>query len=98
VEREWPGLIARMRSAMLRGDDPASADVAALAARWRELVREFTGGNPEIERKVRAGYVNDPDRMKRAGLDPALFAYVNRAIRALDVLEPAAAILQRTGH
>jgi DNA-binding transcriptional MerR regulator len=98
VEREWPGLIARMRAAMLRGDDPASADVAALAARWRELVREFTGGNPEIERKVRAGYVNDPDRMKRAGLDPALFAYVNRAIRALDVLEPAAAILQRTGH
>jgi MerR family transcriptional regulator, thiopeptide resistance regulator len=83
VEREWPGLIARMRAAMLRGDDPASADVAPLAARWRELVREFTGGSPEIERKVRAGYVNDPERMKRAGLDPALFAYANRAIRAL---------------
>jgi DNA-binding transcriptional MerR regulator len=84
VEREWPTLIARMRAAMLRGDDPASADVARLAGRWRELVREFTGGNPEIARKVRAGYVNDPDRMKRAGLDPALFAYANRAIRALD--------------
>jgi DNA-binding transcriptional MerR regulator len=84
VEREWPGLIARMRAAMLRGDDPASADVAPLATRWRELVREFTGGNPAIERKVRAGYVNDPDRMKRSGLDPALFAYANRAIRALD--------------
>jgi transposase len=69
---------------MLRGDDPASADVARLAGRWRELVREFTGGNPEIARKVRAGYLNDPDRMKRAGLDPALFAYANRAIRALD--------------
>ena len=84
VEREWPNLIARMRAAMLRGDDPASTGVAALAVRWRELVREFTGGNPEIERKVRAGYVNDPDRMKRAGLDTALFGYVNRAIRALD--------------
>ena len=60
VEREWPALIARMRAAMLRGDDPASADVARLASRWRELVREFTGGNPEIARKVRAGYLNDP--------------------------------------
>jgi MerR family transcriptional regulator, thiopeptide resistance regulator len=84
VEREWPALIARMRAAMLRGDDPARADVARLASRWRELVREFTGGNPEIARKVRAGYLNDPDRMKRAGLDPALSAYANRAIRALD--------------
>jgi MerR family transcriptional regulator, thiopeptide resistance regulator len=83
VEREWPGLIARMRAAMLRGDDPASADVAAIARRWRELVREFTGGNPEIARKVREGYANDPERMKRAGLDPTLFAYANRAIRAL---------------
>jgi len=94
VEREWPGLIARMRAAMLRGDDPSSDEVGRLAKRWRELVREFTGGNPEIARKVRAGYVNDPERMTRAGLDPArmtragldpaLFAYANRAIRALD--------------
>jgi DNA-binding transcriptional MerR regulator len=84
AEREWPGLIARMRAAMLRGEDPASAEVALLARRWRELVREFTGGNPEIERKVRAGYLSEPDRMNRAGLDPELFGYANRAIRALD--------------
>jgi DNA-binding transcriptional MerR regulator len=84
VEREWPTLIAQMRASMLRGDDPASADVARLASRWRELVREFTGGNPKIARKVRTGYLNDPDRMERSGLDPALFTYANRAIRALD--------------
>lgn len=83
VEREWPGLIARMRASMLRGDDPASEGVVAIAKRWRELVREFTGGNPEIARKVRDGYVNDPERMQRVGLDPALFAYANKAIRAL---------------
>lgn len=84
VEREWSGLIARMRASMLRGDDPASEGVAGIAKRWRELVREFTGGNPEIARKVRDGYVNDPERMKRVGLDPTLFAYANKAIRALD--------------
>jgi MerR family transcriptional regulator, thiopeptide resistance regulator len=84
VEREWPKVIARMRAAMLRGDDPAGADVARIATRWRELVREFTGGNPEIARKVRTGLVNDSERMNRAGLDPSLFAYANKAIRALD--------------
>lgn len=84
VEREWLGLIARMRAAMLRGDDPASDEVQGLARRWRELVREFTGGNPEIARKVRAGFVNNPERMAAAGLDPALFAYANKAIGRLD--------------
>jgi len=89
VEREWPGLIARMRAAMLRGDDPANEEVAGIARRWRELVREFTGGSAQIEHKVRAGYLNEPERMKRAGLDPELFAYANRAIRALDAPAPA---------
>ena len=83
VEQEWPRLIARMRGAMLSGADPASEEVIAIARRWRELVREFTGGNPEIARKVRAGFVDDPARMKRAGLDPQLFTYANRAIEAL---------------
>jgi DNA-binding transcriptional MerR regulator len=83
VEQEWPRLIARMRAAMLSGADPTSDEVGQIARRWRELVREFTGGNPEIARKVRAGFVDDPARMKRAGLDPQLFAYANRAIEAL---------------
>jgi len=83
VESEWPVLIATVRVEMLRGTDPATETVRALATRWRELVREFTGGNPNIERKMRASFVADPDRMTLAGLDPEIFAYINRAIRAL---------------
>jgi len=83
VETEWPTLIAKMRLEMLRGTDPSDDRVRALATRWRELVREFTGGNPSIERKVRASFIADPERMTRAGLDPEIFAYVNRAIREL---------------
>lgn len=84
VEREWPVLIAQVRAEMLAGTDAASERMRPLISRWRALVREFTGGNPSIERKVRATFVNEPRRMAAAGLDPELFAYVNTAIRALD--------------
>jgi len=84
VEREWPTLIARVRAEMAAGTDAASERMRPLAVRWRTLVREFTGGNPSIEQKVRAGFVNEPWRMAHAGLDPDIFAYVNTAIRALD--------------
>jgi DNA-binding transcriptional MerR regulator len=84
VEAEWPVLIARVRAEMSAGTDPLSSVMRPLAARWRELVREFTGGNPNIERKVRAAYAQDPALGRRSGLDPQLFAYVNVAIRALD--------------
>jgi MerR family transcriptional regulator, thiopeptide resistance regulator len=84
VEAEWPSLIAKVRAEMLAGTDPANERMRSLAARWRELVREFTGGNPSIENKVRAAYVHEPKLMQRAGLDPQLLAYANAAIRALD--------------
>lgn len=84
VEAEWPELIAKVRAEMRVGTDPASDVMRPLAARWRELVREFTGGNPSIERKVRAAYAQDPKLGERSGVDPQLFAYVNVAIRALD--------------
>lgn len=84
VEREWPSLIDQVRSEMQAGTSATSERMRPLATRWRELVREFTGGNPAIEQKVRSGFVNEPARMTRSGLDPELFAYVNAAIRALD--------------
>jgi len=84
VEAEWPKLIAQVRREMLEGTDPTSDRMRPLAARWRELVREFTGGNRSIERKVRASYIEDPKRAQQNGLDPEMFEYVGRAIRALD--------------
>jgi DNA-binding transcriptional MerR regulator len=35
------------------------------------------------EQKVRAGLISNPTLMERNGLDPEIFAYVNKAIRAL---------------
>jgi MerR family transcriptional regulator, thiopeptide resistance regulator len=49
-QKEWPELIAEVRAEMEKGTDPASDRVQMLANRWMGLVREFTGGNPGIEK------------------------------------------------
>jgi DNA-binding transcriptional MerR regulator len=52
VEAEWPRLMDEVRAEMERGTDPRDERVQALARRWSGLVREFTGGNPVIERSL----------------------------------------------
>ncbi|HYO13799.1 MAG TPA: MerR family transcriptional regulator [Thermoanaerobaculia bacterium] len=83
VEAEWPRLIAEVRSEMDKGTDPASETVQGLARRWKALVEEFTGGNPEIERSVATLYREEPGARSRMGLDSQIFEYVNRAMAAM---------------
>jgi len=82
VEGEWPKLIAEVRQEMEKGTDPADPRVQEMARRWIGLVREFSGGNPGIEKGVATLYRQEPGAMQQSGLDPAIFEYVNRAIQA----------------
>jgi DNA-binding transcriptional MerR regulator len=82
VEVEWPRLIAQVRAEMEKGTDPTSAPVRALAARWRELVGQFTGGNASIEQKLRAKFAAEPELRERTGLDPKIMEYVGRAMKS----------------
>jgi hypothetical protein len=79
VEAEWPKLIAQVRAEMEKGTDPGSPRVQALAKRWKELVLEFTGGDPGIQAALRKVYQNEPSASERSGIDSALSAYVERA-------------------
>ena len=80
VQEEWPRLIAQVCAKMEKGTDPASKPVQQLARRWGELVRAFTGGNPGIEKSLGPLYQQEPAMGARFGLDPQLFAYMNRAM------------------
>ena len=66
AQRDWPVLIKDVEAAL--GDDPASAKVQALAARWRKLIEGFTGGNREVQaglNKLYADQANWPATMKK---------------------------------
>lgn len=84
VEQAWPQVIAGMQAALTLDKDPASAEVQALARRWRALVREFTGGDAGIKRSMNTMFREEPDTMqKQTGIDPALMAYACKAIGLL---------------
>lgn len=81
AEAEWPQLIARMQSAMERGEDPASAEVQALARRWGELVHAFTGGDAGVTESLRRMYAEKLEGEGRfMGIDRSLVEYVGRAM------------------
>ena len=82
VEAEWPRLIAAVRAAMERGVDPGAEELRPLVQRWQELVREFTGGDPQIAGAVRKMYASEPSVRQRTGLDEGIMEYVSRAIAA----------------
>jgi DNA-binding transcriptional MerR regulator len=48
-QRDWATLIREVEAAVKEGVDPKSERAASLAARWAELIRGFTGGDPEIQ-------------------------------------------------
>jgi hypothetical protein len=82
AEEEWPRLIAQVREEMRKGTDPASPVVQAMAARWRELIQAFSGGDVGIESSLGKMFKAEPQMAADQGLDPEIFQYVGRALRA----------------
>ena len=84
VSREWSALFAEVEAAL--GEDPASAKVQALAARWKKLVGEFTGGDPQIQQGLNAMYADQnrwPAATKSAyAIKPEIMDFMMKAVRA----------------
>jgi len=53
VSRQWIELISEVEAAVDRQEDPAGARAKELARRWKLLVEEFTGGDPDIAQSVK---------------------------------------------
>lgn len=82
VEAEWQSLIEQTRTAMANGTDPASESVQALARRWRELIQEFTGGDPGIQQSLNTMYQQEGTEVaSRGAVDTALIEYMSRAMQ-----------------
>ena len=59
-QRDWMALITEVEAAVKEGVDPSSARARGLAARWSELIKGFTGGDPEIQKGLNKMY-SDPE-------------------------------------
>src|ERR1041385_366988 len=81
VQEEWPRLIAEVRAEMERGTDVQSPRVQELAAPWRPLVNEFSGGDAAIEKSVATMYQNEPGAAQRFGFDPKVWQYISAALK-----------------
>ncbi len=85
VSKQWSELFADIESAMAAGEEPTGPKAKALAARWKELLSGFTGGDPEIQKglnKMWADQGNWPEPQKSAyTIKPELQDFIMKAMK-----------------
>lgn len=84
VSRQWNELFADIEASLDK--DPASPEAQALAARWRELLAGFTGGDPEIQKGLNRMWQDQQnwpaaDR-ERVTIKPEVQEFIMKAMRA----------------
>lgn len=83
VSKQWAELFADIEASL--NEDPKGPKGQALAARWTELVRGFTGGDPEIQKglnKMWADQANWPEQPRRDyALKPEITAFIIKAMK-----------------
>jgi MerR family transcriptional regulator, thiopeptide resistance regulator len=83
VTREWNELFRDVEAAL--GEDPSGQVAQGLVARWRNLVSEFTGGNPEIQKGLNKMYADSPNwpaQQKQHQIKPEIQAFIQKAMQA----------------
>lgn len=58
VTRDWNNLFKDIEEAIAKGEEPASEKAQSFVARWDELLKGFTGGNPEIQKGLNRLYAD----------------------------------------
>lgn len=80
VGGEWARLQADVQAAMDAGTDPCDPAVQAMAARWKGLIAEFTGGNEGVRQSLNNLYQNEDTihGQSMAAMRP-MMEYIGRA-------------------
>ena len=83
AQSAWADLISALEAKRAAGTDPRDPSVRALADRWSELVRQFTGGDPAIAESMKRMYREEGvERASRGAVSPELMEYVRQASAA----------------
>ena len=83
AQSAWADLISELEAARAAGTDPHDPSVQALAARWTELIRQFTGGDPAIAESLKRMYREEgAERASRGVVSPELMEYLRQASAA----------------
>jgi MerR family transcriptional regulator, thiopeptide resistance regulator len=82
ANKDWENLYADVAASL--GEDPAGPKGQALADRWRKLVHDFTGGDPEILKGLQAmmkDKANWPEGAQKGNFaKPELQAFLAKAL------------------
>ena len=84
VQQDWKDLINDVETARMRNEDPAGSHARSLAERWANLLRGFTGGNPEVQQglnKLYADHGSWPSTFQRPFSDE-VWAFIRKAMDA----------------
>lgn len=85
VQQEWKELIRLVREEMEKGTDPKSETMQQLVTRWEGLIREFTGGNPEIRKSLANMYSHEnTEEVSNGYVDQEVMQFMGKAMGKAD--------------
>jgi MerR family transcriptional regulator, thiopeptide resistance regulator len=83
AEQRWAELIADAEAERAAGTDPADPRMQAIAGRWRELIEQFTGGDPGMRASLGRMYREQgAETASRGAVSGDLMEYVGKALAA----------------
>jgi DNA-binding transcriptional MerR regulator len=83
AERAWADVIADAEAERAAATDPSDPRMQAVAGRWRDLIEQFTGGDPGIRASLGRMYREQGvEQASRGAVSPELMEYVGRALAA----------------
>jgi MerR family transcriptional regulator, thiopeptide resistance regulator len=83
AEEAWAQLIADAEAERAAGTDPSDPRMQAIAGRWRDLIEQFTGGDPGIRASLGRMYrERGAEQASRGAVTGELMEYVGSALAA----------------